>query len=189
MIERISSKYKVNSKMIFCTGISNGGFMTSTLAWTMNNFFAACASDAATIDSVIVTGNKHPSPFSMMYIHGTSDWIVPIEGGTTSIGEATDGVFLSHNDAVNTWVKINECSTSPVTTTIPDNAHDGTTITKSEYDNGANATSVLSYVIENGGHTWPGGWQYLPEALVGKTTGNLNASETIWAFFNSHPKL
>jgi polyhydroxybutyrate depolymerase len=188
MIERINSKYKVNSKMIFCTGISNGGFMTSTLAWTMSSFFAACASDAATIDSVIVTGTKHPSPLSIMYIHGTSDRIVPIEGGTTSIGEATDGVFLSHNNAVNTWVKINKCNINPVTTTISDNAHDETTITKSEFDNGVNSTLVVSYIIENGGHTWPGGWQYLPVAAVGKTTKNLNASETIWTFFNSHPK-
>jgi len=189
MIERISSKYKVNNKMIFCTGISNGGFMTSTLAWTMSNFFAACASDAATIDSVIVKSNKHPSPVSMMYMHGTLDWIVPIEGGTASIGEASGSVFLSHANAVNTWVKIDNINSVPVINTIPDNARDGTSIIKSEYTNGSNETSVVSYIIENGGHTWPGGLQYLPEALVGKTTKNLNASETIWAFFKSHPKL
>jgi len=40
--------------------------------------------------------------------------------------------------------------------------------------------------IKGGGHTWPGGYQYLPEFLIGKTNRDLNASETIWNFFNGY---
>ncbi|MES1215907.1 MAG: prolyl oligopeptidase family serine peptidase, partial [Bacteroidota bacterium] len=65
MITYLSSKYTINSKMIFCTGISNGGFMTSTLAFKLNNVFAACAVDAASIDSVVITGNN-PAATSMI---------------------------------------------------------------------------------------------------------------------------
>jgi len=42
------------------------------------------------------------------------------------------------------------------------------------------------YVVEGGGHTWPGGWQYFPERIIGKTTVNMDASEEIMAFFKRH---
>ena len=57
--------------------------------------------------------------------------------------------------------------------------------TESDYKNG---TEVINYVIETGGHTWPGDWQYLPQIVIGKTTKNLNASEVTWGFFKAHPK-
>jgi polyhydroxybutyrate depolymerase len=41
---------------------------------------------------------------------------------------------------------------------------------------------VRFYTIDGGGHTWPGGTQYLPASIVGKTTRNLDASQTLWAF-------
>ena len=124
----------------------------------------------------------------MTALHGTSDPIVPFEGGITNIGSATEGLFVTHDRAVQKWIEINHCSNSPTVTNTPDNANDGTTITESEYKNGTNGTQVTGYVINNGGHTWPGGWQYLPEILIGKTTGNLNASEVICDFFKAHPK-
>ena len=47
---------------------------------------------------------------------------------------------------------------------------------------------LLHYKVLNGGHTWPGGYQYLPELLIGKTNQDLDATETIWNFFNGYPK-
>ncbi|MCX6008557.1 MAG: hypothetical protein NTW48_00675 [Chloroflexi bacterium] len=46
---------------------------------------------------------------------------------------------------------------------------------------------VVLYAIEGGGHTWPGGLQYLPELVIGKTSREFNASEVIWQFFKEHP--
>jgi polyhydroxybutyrate depolymerase len=42
------------------------------------------------------------------------------------------------------------------------------------------------YTIEGGGHTWPGGPQYLPVFLVGKASHNLDATQVIWDFFKKH---
>jgi poly(3-hydroxybutyrate) depolymerase len=39
-----------------------------------------------------------------------------------------------------------------------------------------------------GGHTWPGGYQYLPEFLIGRTSRDFKATSIIWNFFNAHPK-
>jgi polyhydroxybutyrate depolymerase len=46
----------------------------------------------------------------------------------------------------------------------------------------ARGTELLLYEIIGGGHTWPGGVQYLPELLVGRTSRELAASEAIWEF-------
>ena len=64
--------------------------------------------------------------------------------------------------------------------------NDGTSILKEEYLNPANGLKVVGYTIINGGHTWPGGWQYLPKFIIGKTTKNLNACEEIWGFFKGY---
>jgi polyhydroxybutyrate depolymerase len=45
-------------------------------------------------------------------------------------------------------------------------------------------SEIVFYIIDGGGHTWPGA---LPVARLGKTTNQLDASETIWAFFQAHP--
>jgi len=44
---------------------------------------------------------------------------------------------------------------------------------------------VVLYAVEGGGHTWPGGIQYLPEFVIDKTSREFNVSEVIWEFFKN----
>jgi len=46
---------------------------------------------------------------------------------------------------------------------------------------------VVLYATGGGGHTWPGGLQYFPESIIGKTPREFNASEVIRRFFKEHP--
>jgi polyhydroxybutyrate depolymerase len=39
--------------------------------------------------------------------------------------------------------------------------------------------------IENGGHTWAGGTQYLPKFIIGKLCRDFSASEKVFDFFMS----
>jgi polyhydroxybutyrate depolymerase len=41
-------------------------------------------------------------------------------------------------------------------------------------------------IIEQGGHTWPGGAS-LPGFLVGETTQDISASALLWDFYQAHP--
>ena len=45
----------------------------------------------------------------------------------------------------------------------------------------------LLYRVEGGGHTWPGGFQYLGERSIGRTNRDLDATDVIWSFFQRHP--
>ena len=125
-------------------------------------------------------------PVSALWIHGTEDSLVPYEGGVLrGIGRTAN--ILSAEDAVANWAATNSCSQSPNIDDVPDSVDDGTHLVTRTYPNCAANTAVKLYTVEGGGHTWPGGAQYLPVAVVGKTSGQFDASGTIWEFFAAHP--
>ena len=184
MCDYIIANYPVNGARIYATGISNGGFMSSRLGCELSNRIAAIAVDAATMEATTIAPSCNPGrPVPAIYIHGTTDPLVPFVGGQMTAGGTAGGTILSHFQAVDKWISINACSTAPTITDLPDIANDGTTITQRIYSGGTNGSEVVSYVILNGGHTWPQGYQYLPEAIIGKTSQDMNACEVIWTFF------
>jgi polyhydroxybutyrate depolymerase len=75
---------------------------------------------------------------------------------------------------------------SPTTTTLPDaDPDDGTRTSIRKWEGCKDDADVLLYTVEGGGHTWPGGWQYLGERMIGKTSRDFDASEAIWTFFRT----
>lgn len=175
------ANYSVNNSKIYVTGISNGGFMASRLGCELSDRIAAIAVDVASIEEGIANSCNPTKPVPAMYIQGTLDPFVPINGGTVSPG--VGGTAISHALAIAKWITLNNCNATPVVTDLPDIANDGTTIKQRVYTNVTNGVEVVSYVVLNGGHTWPQGWQYLPEATIGKTTQDMNGCEVIWQFF------
>ena len=182
MCDYMINNYSVDGTKIYATGISNGGFMSSRLGCELSNRIAAIAVDAASIEATTIAPNCNPGrPVPAIYIHGTTDPLVPFTGGTVSPGAG--GTAISHFQAIDKWITINGCNTTPTITDLPDIANDGTTIKQRVYSNSTNGSEVVSYVILNGGHTWPQGYQYLNEAIIGKTSQDMNACEVIWTFF------
>jgi polyhydroxybutyrate depolymerase len=53
------------------------------------------------------------------------------------------------------------------------------------YGPGRDGSEVILYMIEGGGHTWPGQDSMGP--LFGKTALDLRANDLIWEFFRRHP--
>jgi polyhydroxybutyrate depolymerase len=116
------------------------------------------------------------------------DPVVPFEGGEIygHSGREMLGTVLSVEQSVGYWVARNGCSPVPVVTEEPDrDPDDGTRVSRKEYVNNEDGTRVILYIIYGGGHTWPGGLQYLPERVIGKTSRDIDASEVIWSFFKS----
>jgi len=181
VISYMITKYKADPERVYITGISNGGFMTTRLACEIPNRIAAIAVVAATLD--VGEGYDVKSPMPVIYMHGTTDPIIGYNGG-----KLFGRKMYSHREIIEKWVAINDCYPEPVKTDIPDSSHDGTEVFKQEYVNKSTGLKVISYSIGNGGHTWPGGRQYFPEFIIGKTTRNLNACQTIWDFFKNYKK-
>lgn len=184
MCDYMIANHSVDANRIYATGISNGGFMTSRLGCELSNRIAAIAVVAATMEANSVSPNCNPNrPVPAIYIHGTADPLVPFTGGLMTAGGTAGGTILSHFQAIDRWAALNRCNNSPAVYDIPDIAVDGTTVKQRVYSGGTNASEVVSYVVINGGHTWPQGFQYLSESIIGLTSQDMNANDVIWAFF------
>lgn len=53
------------------------------------------------------------------------------------------------------------------------------------YNNCNDQVTVKLVEVVGGGHTWPGGRQYLRERRIGRVSKDINASELILDFFLS----
>jgi polyhydroxybutyrate depolymerase len=184
LIDFMVSEFNIDPKKVYVGGMSNGGFMTMRLACELQDKIAAVAAVAATVDSAVDANCQTEKPMPVILVIGDKDRLVPVNGGIVS--HLPKSTLLSHHNIVERWARRDECNLQPTVTNLPELKHDATTVISTVYSGGKNNTEVISYVIGNGGHTWPGGYQYLPSALVGKTTKELIASEVIWEFFKRH---
>jgi polyhydroxybutyrate depolymerase len=183
LIAKVKRDFHVDAARIYATGISNGGFFSQRLACDLSDQIAAVASVAATMPEPLVP-LCHPSqPVSVMFIQGTNDPLVHIEGGYVA---RRNGRNISLADAVKFWLEHDETRSKPESTNLPGHDTNGTSVHRDVYTGGNEHTEVVVYTIEGGGHTWPGGPQYLPAFLVGKVNHDIDASEFIWDFLSRH---
>jgi len=190
LIDYMVANYSVDESMVYATGISNGGFMTSRLGCQLSNRIAAIAVVAATMDAENIAPACNPeNPVPAIYIHGTADPLVPFTGGEMTANGTAGGTILSHFQVIDKWVSLNNCNTTPLITDLYDLVNDGTTVRQRTYAAGTSGSEVVSYVVLNGGHTWPQGYQYLSELIIGKTNQDMNAGEVIRQFFKRYKRL
>ncbi len=184
LIEKLVTSHNLEPSKVFAAGISNGGFFAQRLALKCPKKVKAIATVAATMPAPLSKVKSIGHPVSVMIIHGTNDPLVPFEGGHVRAG--AKGPILSARDSASKWAELNGCNTNPEVTDLPNIIEDSTHVRVERYSQGKDSAEVLLYVIEGGGHTWPGGAQYFPERVIGKTTHNLDASEKIVSFFKRH---
>lgn len=173
LITHLKLSYNINLNRVYATGMSNGGFMSHTLACALNNKIAAIASVTGSIFTTQKNTCTPNRPVPVMQIHGTADATVPYAGGTNM--EPIDSV-------ISYWVHNNKCSTTPVFTAIPNtNTTDGCTAERYVYNNGMSGSTVELFKIIGGAHTWPGA-----PVNIGVTNQDISASKEIWRFFNKY---
>ena len=172
LIDSLAADYSINTDRVFSTGMSNGGFMSYTLACELSNRIAAIASVTGTMNAN-QTGSCSPQhPLPVMEIHGTDDFVVPYNGN----------IFMeSIPEVLSYWAGFNNCDPEPTITEMPDlDPNDGCNAEKHFYGNGSSGVEVVHFKIINGGHTWPG-TEYSTGS--GNTNQDINASVEIWKFF------
>lgn len=174
LIDSLDLTYNINLNRVYSTGMSNGGYMSHTLACELSNRITAIASVTGSIFTTQYGTNCHPTrPVPVMQIHGTSDPTVPYAGNSGSM----------HIDTVvKYWVKKNNCNPVATFSNVPNTSTtDGCTAEHYKYLNGTSGSSVEFYKIIGGLHTWPG----FPFGGSG-TNMDINASKEIWRFFSQY---
>ncbi len=181
LIGTLSQELAIDATRVYATGISNGGHMSNRLATELSDRIAAIGVVGATMEKEYANSHSLGAPVSVIYFHGTADPLRYFEGG----GKA-GGNTLAARSMTEWWLEKNGCPSTTHLEMLPDVADDGTRVNREVYSPCRENSEVAFYTIENGGHTWPGGFQYLPESEIGKTSRDISASELMWKFFSMH---
>lgn len=174
VLQEVKEKYRVNDKMIYATGFSNGGMMCYLVACEMSDKFAAVAPVAATMFKT----EQCPagSEISMIIFNSVDDKHIPYEGG---VGEESivQVEKLPVEKVVEYWKDKFSC--------VFFNQSDSPNFHRINYGNG-NGTEIIFYKMLQGGHSWPGGERGRQRA--DKPVKEVSATDLIWDFFKNHPR-
>jgi polyhydroxybutyrate depolymerase len=174
LTDTLKKKYSVNSKAIFATGLSRGGFLCHRLASEMPKVFSAVASIGGPLPDSVKFYNHSAGKVSILQVSGTEDKVVLYNGKS--------GAYDSAISTFKYWVAHNKLQThAKKEKSINANKKDGTSVIIKEAKN--DSSSVVLLTIINGGHTWPGSDPFNIGYPLGKTTMDVDINEYMWNFF------
>ena len=186
LIEQLGMTHNVDPDRIYVTGASNGGMMSLRMACEASDVIAAAGAVIASLPADLSCEPEHPIPVLLM--NGTEDPLVPFDGGQVHFFRRELGEVISTPDTVAFWVAANGCDPTARTERLPDlDPRDGTRVQVDTYSGCDGDVSVVLYTVEGGGHTLPGGTQYVLEFVIGRVSQDLHAGEAIWQFFEASP--
>lgn len=173
LIDTLKTQYNIDGDMVYSCGMSNGGYMSHTLACALNNKIAAIASVTGTMTTLQYATCIPNRAVPVMQISGTTDPTVTYTGMSGSL--AIDSV-------VKYWRVNDNCNPTPIYNAVPNTSlTDGCIAEHYVYTGGDMGSTVEFYKIIGGGHTWPGS-----PFTIGVTNQDFNASEKIWLFFRKY---
>jgi polyhydroxybutyrate depolymerase len=185
LLDDAAKFHALDSRRIYAAGISNGAIFSHYLAGKMPDRIAAIAAVAGGIAVDIAPDFKPVAPVSVLIIHGRNDSLVPYGGGPVS---KTHGSIVPTDRTVRLWLAADGITGAPQTQSKPAKAAGACDEQWQSWSGGHGASAVTLIALDGGGHTWPGGKQYLPKAIVGAVCPELDATRVIWEFFSQHPK-
>lgn len=184
LLDRLEGEVCFDTSQVFSTGQSNGGQMSSLLACRLGDRITAVAPVAGVeFSDEACTG----PPVPVMAFHGDADPVVLYDGGglnATAIsnqqfwhGDVPPGlpVHGGVDQALADWARHNGCDPEPTEEQISDE------VLRRSWS-GCEAETVL-YVIQGGGHTWPGRPVEGFGDQFGPTTTDILATELLFDFF------
>jgi polyhydroxybutyrate depolymerase len=192
LLDQVEAEQCVDLSRVYATGLSNGAFMSSVLACTMADRFAAVAPVAGLIRP---EGCDPSRPVPVLAFHGTADPILLFNGG---VGARLNNVLPGKGDttkeeepplpeadlngpgypaAAQEWATANGCTGKPSDEDLSD------TVIERTWDCPADAP-VEFLIVKGGGHTWPGSeFSNNLADIMGPTDMDTNADDLIWQFF------
>ncbi len=178
IVFNLTKDYKLNSKRVFATGMSNGGDMSYLLACTSSDLFTAVAPVAGVMMKDTLENCNPVKKIPIFEIHGTKDSISKFEGDMNN--EDKWGAYYDLPSTIKFWVNKHALNEKETIQLENKNTEDGTTITFERYWSDESQREVWFYIVNDGNHTWPG-----MTGLFSRTANqDINSAEEIWKFFS-----
>ena len=160
LLGHLCARFSIDLARIYATGFSNGGGMTALLGCQRAELFAAIGPVAGAYP--MWRGCRSARPVPVVAFHGTADRVVPYQG----LGRALPSI----RRWAAAWAVHNGCDPLP---TCIDHPPD---VTEESWHSPDGATVTL-YTIHGGGHEWP----------RQANSGEIDATDLVWQFFENHP--
>jgi polyhydroxybutyrate depolymerase len=178
LVKTLETRLPVDPGRIAVAGISNGGMMALRMGCDPHLKVRLVCSVAASMPVDDLPLLHAVRGVSLALFDGTDDPIVPFHGGEVRVLWQNRGTVVGADSTIALWRAENSCAAHARLRTIQ--APDGETpVSVTEYGDCTEGVRIVEYRIEGGGHTWPGGTQYLPRWIVGRTTEAINACDEI----------
>jgi len=189
LLDDLMTRFPIDEKRIFATGLSNGAIFCHFLAAQPGNRFAAIAPVVGTVggrdpdEKNFHMPPKPQTPVSVLILQGLIDKSVPIEGGLQKKSIADPKVMMSASDTIDFWVQANGCNTSLIP--VIDKQKNATL---HHFSGGKAGTEVSAWVIHDMGHAWPGSKRVPRQKWSDKPSPTFPGNDIIWEFFKAHPR-
>jgi polyhydroxybutyrate depolymerase len=170
LVKKVLDEHSIDPRRIHLCGFSNGGRMVYRTALEASDLFASVAVVSGAWNGL---GKAPERPVSTLMIHGSEDEHIPFTGGFGSKGRVVEN--LSQRDILHRWSRLMACD-------VKAKRRFQFAGTCDQFQKGA--TEIIHWTLP-GGHAWPGGWAWSPNADVPLLEPS--ASDLIWEFFSAHP--
>jgi polyhydroxybutyrate depolymerase len=183
---------------VYLTGISNGALMSEHVArhgLLPVGGIGLVSGPGTQTSRRALPRPAHPA--AVVVFAGTDDPLIPYAGGPIGPlgrmvqrrgGTDTDrGLAAAAETIAADWAAANGIAGGPSVTKWP-TAADDLPVQESRWE-AAGKPTVSLFRIEGGGHTWPGGNQYLPARIIGPVARSLDATGIILDHFRTRAGL
>jgi polyhydroxybutyrate depolymerase len=179
---------------LFLVGMSNGALFVEHLA--RRGLVAPTGLVLVSGTALVTSRQEVPRPrlpCTVLSVQGTADPVMPYEGGSIGgrgvlgwlhgrrarrRGEPPEDRFLAPAEAVAAdWAAANGNMAEPSFESFPTSER-GLHLARLSWSAPGQRPVVL-YRVEGGGHTWPGGPQYLPARFVGRVSHDFDATGAV----------
>lgn len=185
LLDEVERTVPIDRARVYATGLSNGGAMSHRVACELPERFAAIVAVGGA-NQFEAAGGTCKGAVPVLQVHGTDDPCWSYTTSTASCLDEDDLQKVGVAETIEGWRRRNGCAAVTDEQAIEDRARDdGTTSTRFRYQ-GCEADVELIRV-EGGGHTWPGGNQYLGASTIGRVTRDFD-SEALIEFLLRHAR-
>lgn len=183
LIDELAARGLADTDRVFFAGPSIGGIMVLRLLCDAPEMVAGAAVAIASFPSGYECAEGPARP--ILYIHGTEDDLVPPGGGRIGGWNplVRDRGWVQPVDRTLERLAARNGCDGFEEVALPDrDEDDGSTVRRRDYRDCA--APLVHFVVDGGGHTWPGAApSRLGTRIVGETNRDISATREIEAFF------
>ena len=170
LVQHLQEEYGLSESCTYACGMSNGGYMSYSLACEHPEVFCAVGSVTGAM-SAADFGCTPSEVVPVVHLHGTDDDIVTYDGGVGFAGWGGSGV----PEIIEHWTELMGTTTLEESNLPNLESVDNTSVDFLRYAGASGGQEFHHYRVNGGGHDWFGVWG----------SQDVEATEVLWDFFSS----